>query len=186
MLGGSYYYNADRLKRKEYTDLVAKRKAQAKRDAWIRELEVRDMEDKEWREKLGMVRDAKREEAEREAIQEKRKRDAMSKEGKGVFEVLKGKVKDVKEMEAAREAAEQEADLASMARERRKAMEQKQAEVKRKQEEAMGEAGYGKPRTIWGEDGGGFLGWKRIKNVFNSPSAEQADSERPRDQPSDE
>ena len=70
MLGGSYFYNADRLKRKEYTDLVNWRKAQEKKDAWIRELEARDQEDREWRKKLGMARDFQREEAEREAIEE--------------------------------------------------------------------------------------------------------------------
>ena len=177
MLGGSFYYNADRLKRKEYTDLIAKRKAQEKRDAWIRELEIRDMEDKEWRQKLGMVRDAKREEAEREAVEEKRKRDAAQ-DNKGVLEVLKGKVKDVKEMEAARELAEQETDVGEIARQRRKEMEKKQAEAKRRQEMAAEEAGYGKPRTIWGEDGGGLLGWKRIKKLFDPPESPPTESEK--------
>ena len=171
MLGGSYYYNADRLKRKEYTDLIAKRKAQEKRDAWIRELEIRDMEDREWREKLGMVRDAKKEEAEREAMEEKRRRDEANKEGKGVIEVLKGKVKDMKEMEAAREMAEQDVDLGEVARQRRKEMEKKQAEARRRQEMAAEGAGYGKPRTIWGEDGGGLMGWKRIKRLFDGPES---------------
>ncbi len=176
MLGGSYYYNADRLKRKEYTDLIAKRKAQEKRDAWIRELEIRDMEDKEWRQKLGMVRDAKREEAEREAVEEIRRKDAANKEGKGVIEVLKGKVKDMKEMEAAREMAEQDVDVGEIARQRRKEMEKKQAEARRRQEMAAEGAGYGKPRTIWGEDGGGLLGWKRIKNLFDSPESGPTES----------
>ena len=120
MLGGSWYYNADRLKRKEFTDLIAKRKAQEKREAWIRELEARDMEDKEWREKLGKVRDAKREEAEKGALEEIRRRDAKNNDdGRGVIETVKGKLRDAKELEAARQTAEQEPDLAAMARQRR-------------------------------------------------------------------
>ena len=173
MLGGSWYYNADRLKRKEFTDLIAKRKAQEKREAWIRELEARDMEDKEWREKLGKVRDAKREEAEKEALEETRRRNAKNDDGRGVIETVKGKLKDAKELEAARQTAEQEADLATMARQRRQEMEKKQEVEKRKQQMAAEEAGYGKPRQIWGEDGGGLFGWKRIKKLFDAPEDEQ-------------
>ena len=92
MLGGSYYYNADRLKRKEFTDLVKQKKAQEKREAWIRELEARDEEDRAWREKLGKVRDLKREEAEVAALEEKRRREARSDDGRSVIEAVKGKL----------------------------------------------------------------------------------------------
>ena len=178
MLGGSWYYNADRLKRKEFTDLIAKRKAQEKREAWIRELEARDLEDKEWRAKLGKVRDAKREEAEREALEEKQRRDAKSDDGKGIIETVKGKLKDAKEMEVARQTAEQEPDLATMARKRRQEMEKKQEVERRKQHMAAEEAGYGKPRQIWGEGGGGLFGWKRIKKLFDAPEVEPTKSDK--------
>ena len=168
MLGGSYYYNADRLKRKEFTDLIAKRKEQEKREAWIRELEARDLEDKEWREKLGKVRDAKREEAEREALEEKRRRDAQNGDEKGVVATVKGKLKDAKELEVARQTAEQEPDLATIARRRRQEMETKQEVERRKQQMAAQDAGYGKERQIWGEGGGGLFGWKRLKKLFDS------------------
>lgn len=164
MLGGSFYYNSDRLKRKEYTDLIKQKKQQEKRDAWIRELEARDLEDKAWREKLGRVRDVKRDEAEKAAMEEMKRR---SDDGKGVIEAVKAKLKDVKDTEVAREAAEQKPDIAAAARQRRQDMEKKQAVVKQKQAAAMEEAGMGKPK-VWGEGGGGFFGWKRIRDFVTS------------------
>ena len=66
MVGGSLYYNTDRVLRKEYFKLKAEQKKQEKREAWLRELEARDQEDKEWREKMGKMRVRQREEAEAE------------------------------------------------------------------------------------------------------------------------
>lgn len=48
---GSVYYKEDRDKRKYYTGLLAEKRAQEKRDAWIKELEARDREDTAEREK---------------------------------------------------------------------------------------------------------------------------------------
>ena len=166
MLGGSYYYNADRLKRKEYTDLVKQKKAQEKREAWIRELEARDQEDKEWREKLGRVRDFKREEAERDALEEKKRRDARSDDGRGIIDAVKEQLKDAKEVEGRAQDAEQ--DMANAARERRREMAKRQDIERRKQAEAKEAAGYG-DRRVWGEAGGGFFGWKRIRDWWNGP-----------------
>ena len=83
MLGGSLYYNADRLKRNEYVKLKKKREAQEKKEAWIRELEARDEEDKEWRSKVGKVRDAQREEVDTRLLEEKRRLDREEAERKG-------------------------------------------------------------------------------------------------------
>jgi len=47
MVGGSYYYREQREKEKSRDALAAERKAKGKQQAWIRELEVRDKEDKE-------------------------------------------------------------------------------------------------------------------------------------------
>jgi len=55
MVGGSYYYKADRVRRKEFDNLVAERKAKEKNEKWIQELEARDREEKEWRAKLNLV-----------------------------------------------------------------------------------------------------------------------------------
>ena len=47
MLLGSMYWKTDRQKRKDLEDVVKERKAKEKKEAWIRELEARDIENKE-------------------------------------------------------------------------------------------------------------------------------------------
>lgn len=179
MLGGSFYYNADRLKRKEFTNLIAKKKAQDKKEAWIRELEARDAEDKEWREKMGKVRDMKREEAEREAMEEKKRRDGRSDDGKGLIETVKSKLKDAKETELAREAAEQQPDLVASARQRRAEMEKRQEIVKREQQTVKENAGMGPDTRIWGEGGGGLFGWRRISKLWSKPKGDDSGNDKP-------
>jgi len=49
MVAGSVYWEKDRSKRKEYDELLGEKKRTEKRDAWIRELEIRDAEDTERR-----------------------------------------------------------------------------------------------------------------------------------------
>lgn len=49
LVGGSYYYQKEREERKAHESVVAMQKAQEKRDAWIRELEIRDQEEKDVR-----------------------------------------------------------------------------------------------------------------------------------------
>ena len=56
MVAGSYYYQADRSKRKEFEGVLAEKKAREKNEAWIRELEARDLEDREWKAKRDKVR----------------------------------------------------------------------------------------------------------------------------------
>ena len=56
MVAGSVYWQTDRQKRKEFDKAVADRNAQEKRDAWVRELEARDEEEKE----LRAMREARR------------------------------------------------------------------------------------------------------------------------------
>ena len=60
MLAGSTYYQQDRAKRKEFEGVVAEKKAKEKNEAWIRELEARDREDKEWRVRMGKATAADR------------------------------------------------------------------------------------------------------------------------------
>ena len=55
MVAGSIYYKKDRTKRKEFEGVIAEKKAKEKNEAWIRELEARDREDKEWRVRMGKV-----------------------------------------------------------------------------------------------------------------------------------
>ena len=49
MVAGSAYWESDRTKRKEFDELYEEKKRTEKRDAWIKELEVRDAEDQEYR-----------------------------------------------------------------------------------------------------------------------------------------
>lgn len=76
MLAGSFYYNSDRILRKEYDDLMKERKAQEKRTAWIKELEARDKEEKDWRVKMAKVTEVREQEAKaRRAKEEERIRE---------------------------------------------------------------------------------------------------------------
>lgn len=51
IVAGSYYYNADRILRKEYEAVKAEQKAKEKNEAWIKELEFRDKEEREEKER---------------------------------------------------------------------------------------------------------------------------------------
>lgn len=62
MVAGSFYYNSDRILRKEYEEILKERKAVEKRNAWIKELEARDLEEKDWREKVKEVTQKRKEE----------------------------------------------------------------------------------------------------------------------------
>lgn len=56
MVVGSLYWKSDREKRSEFEAVLAEKKAKEKSEAWIRELEARDAEEKE----LKAARDARR------------------------------------------------------------------------------------------------------------------------------
>lgn len=55
MVAGSYYWQSDREKRKHLTDEVRQKRAEEKRNAWIKELEKRDEEDKALAERARML-----------------------------------------------------------------------------------------------------------------------------------
>ncbi|KAL8934902.1 MAG: hypothetical protein Q9216_005675 [Gyalolechia sp. 2 TL-2023] len=63
MVGGSLYYNSDRILRKQYYDLKEEQKKQEKRNAWIKELEARDQEEQDWREKIKETTEKREKEA---------------------------------------------------------------------------------------------------------------------------
>ncbi|KAF2845339.1 mitochondrial hypoxia responsive domain-containing protein [Plenodomus tracheiphilus IPT5] len=79
LVAGNMYWQKDRLKRKDYEKQKAEKERMDKRDRWLRELEMRDEEDKAWKERLA-----------------KRGREG-SEEGKGVTERVKEKTKEWKE-----------------------------------------------------------------------------------------
>lgn len=107
MIGGSLYYKSDRLKRGEYVKLKEKQKAQEKREKWIRELEIRDQEDTEWRAKLGKIRDLQREEDERLAVLEMQQKRAMSDDGKGVMAQIRQATRQNREEKGVADVAEE-------------------------------------------------------------------------------
>lgn len=49
---GNLYWQKDRVKRKDYEKLVAEKERMHKRDRWLRELEMRDEEDKAWKNRM--------------------------------------------------------------------------------------------------------------------------------------
>ena len=49
MVAGSMYWDSDRKRRKEFEDVVKEKKAREKNEAWIKELEARDEEEREGR-----------------------------------------------------------------------------------------------------------------------------------------
>lgn len=49
MVAGSYYWEEDRKKRKEFEKLGAEKHKQERREKWLRELEIRDKEEDELR-----------------------------------------------------------------------------------------------------------------------------------------
>lgn len=46
MVGGSYYYKEERERRKAFEGALAEKRSMEKKEAWIRELEARDEEEK--------------------------------------------------------------------------------------------------------------------------------------------
>ena len=52
LVAGNMYWQKDRVKRKEYEKQVAQKERMDKRDRWLKELEMRDEEDKAWKERM--------------------------------------------------------------------------------------------------------------------------------------
>lgn len=75
------YWKTDRQKRKEFDQAVQDRKAAEKRDAWVRELEARDEEDREIRAAREARRNGARPTPEMDKAAKKLKADAEKLEG---------------------------------------------------------------------------------------------------------
>lgn len=52
LVAGSIFYKDERTRRKHFDTAIEEKKSAEKRDKWIRELEARDQEDKDWRERI--------------------------------------------------------------------------------------------------------------------------------------
>ncbi|KAF1842249.1 altered inheritance of mitochondria protein 31, mitochondrial [Cucurbitaria berberidis CBS 394.84] len=79
---GNVYWQKDRMKRKDYEKIVAEKEAMGKRERWLKELEVRDEEDKAWRDRVN------------------RKARGAGEEAKGVTELVAEKTKELKDQAA--------------------------------------------------------------------------------------
>lgn len=73
------YWQKDRVKRKEYEKQVAQKERMDKRDRWLKELEMRDEEDKAWKEKMA------------------KKARGAAEEAKGVTDMVAEKTKELKD-----------------------------------------------------------------------------------------
>lgn len=61
LVAGGMYFKTERKQRREFEQAVEARKSQEKRDAWLRELEIRDKEDRDWRERHAAIEAAAKE-----------------------------------------------------------------------------------------------------------------------------
>ncbi|RJE23391.1 hypothetical protein PHISCL_04287 [Aspergillus sclerotialis] len=80
LVGGGLYYQTERRQRREFDQAVEARKSQEKRDAWLRELEIRDKEDREWRERHAAIEAAAKEAGKRKAPVQKTEKDEKKSE----------------------------------------------------------------------------------------------------------
>lgn len=78
LVAGNVYWQKDRVKRKDYEKQVAEKERMDKRGRWLRELEVRDEEDKAWKERMA-------------------KRRAGGDEARGVTDMVAEKAKEIKD-----------------------------------------------------------------------------------------
>jgi hypothetical protein len=61
LVAGSVFYQDERMRRKKFEDRLEEKKAAEKREKWLNELEARDREDREWRERIERSSKAARE-----------------------------------------------------------------------------------------------------------------------------
>jgi Flp pilus assembly protein TadB len=52
LVAGNLYWQKDRVKRKDYEKQVAEKERMEKRERWLREVEMRDEEEKEWKDRM--------------------------------------------------------------------------------------------------------------------------------------
>ncbi|ODM24238.1 Altered inheritance of mitochondria protein 31, mitochondrial [Aspergillus cristatus] len=61
IVAGGMYFKTERQQRREFEKALEARRSQEKRDAWLRELEIRDNEDRDWRERHAAMEAAAKE-----------------------------------------------------------------------------------------------------------------------------
>ncbi|KAL4966255.1 respiratory supercomplex assembly factor RCF1 [Aspergillus stella-maris] len=61
VVAGGMYFKTERTQRREFERELELKKGQEKRDAWLRELEIRDKEDRDWRQRHAAIEQAAKE-----------------------------------------------------------------------------------------------------------------------------
>lgn len=89
LVAGNLYWQKDRVKRKEYEKAVEEKQRAEKRERWLRELEMRDEEDKAWKERM-----AKRMRQAEGAVGDAA--ETVKEEAQGVTEMVRDKTKELK------------------------------------------------------------------------------------------
>lgn len=89
LVAGNLYWQKDRVKRKEYEKAVEEKQRVEKRERWLRELEMRDEEDKAWKERM-----AKRMRQAEGAVGDAA--ETVKEEAQGVTEMVRDKTKELK------------------------------------------------------------------------------------------
>lgn len=81
IVAGGMYFKTERQQRREFEKAVEVRRSQEKRDAWLRELEIRDKEDRDWRERHAAMeaaaKEAERKGAAKAALEQDTARSAL-------------------------------------------------------------------------------------------------------------
>jgi phage protein D len=83
LVAGNVYWQKDRQKRKDYEKQKAQKERMDKRDRWLKELEMRDEEDKAWKDRM-----AKRARGVAEDVKD---------DAKGVTDMVAEKTKELKD-----------------------------------------------------------------------------------------
>lgn len=105
IMGGAYYYKTDRMLRQEIYFAKEEKKAKEKKNAWIKELEIRDQEDRDLRVKIQRLKGSDK--------------DAVEGESSGDEEVGRSVLDAVKKVEEATKAGLDAAKAAEELRKRR-------------------------------------------------------------------
>ena len=105
IMGGAYYYKTDRMLRQEIYFAKEEKKAKEKKNAWIKELEIRDQEDRDLRAKIQRLNGSDK--------------DAVEGESSGHEEIGRSVLDAVKKVEEATKAGLDAAKAAEELRKRR-------------------------------------------------------------------
>ncbi|KAF2877244.1 mitochondrial hypoxia responsive domain-containing protein [Massariosphaeria phaeospora] len=90
LVGGNVYWQKDRVKRKDYEKKVEEGKRLEKRERWLKELDMRDEEEKAWKEGRGRRRAYLQERVEEVG-------EVVGEGAKGVTEQVKEKTRELKD-----------------------------------------------------------------------------------------